>query len=358
MTSTAPKSRPSWRQKLPRQALTLAISAAGTAIFHLLALPLPFLFGPLFLCLFAALLGAPLLGTGQVAVGARTILGLAVGASITPAVIHQLPQMAASVIFVPVYVLLIGLIGVPFFQRICGFDRATAYYASMPGGLQDMVVFGQEAGADVRALALIHATRILIIVTIAPILMVNLFGVTLSNPIGAPAADMPVDQMLLMIGAAFLGWKGGERIGLFGATIIGPLLVSAILSISGLLHQRPPAEALNVAQFFIGSAIGVSYVGVTLRELRKDVLAGIAFVVILAILAFIMMEIVVQAGFAQPVEGFLSFTPGGQAEMTVLAIIAGADLGFIVVHHLVRLLVVIAGAPIMAHLIGVRSRRK
>ncbi len=358
MTSRSDHPRPIRRRKLPRQVLALAISAMGTALFQQLGLPLPFLFGPLFACLAAALLGAPLIGTGQVAVGARTILGLAVGASITPAVMQQLPQMAASVIFVPVYVLLIGLIGIPFFQRVCGFDRATAYYAAMPGGLQDMVVFGQEAGADVRALALIHATRILIIVTIAPLLMVNLFHVTLSNPIGAPARDVPLDQLLLMAAAAFLGWKGGERIGLSGAAIIGPLIVAAILSLSGILHQRPPAEALNAAQFFIGSAIGVSYVGVTLRELRKDVLAGIAFVVILAILAFIMMEIVVQAGFAQPIEGFLSFTPGGQAEMTVLAIISGADLGFIVVHHLVRLMVVIAGAPIMAHVIGLRAGRE
>ena len=358
MISHSDHARPIPRQKLPKQALTLAISMIGTAIFHQLGLPLPFLFGPLFACLAAALLGAPLIGTGQVAVGARTILGLAVGASITPAVMHQLPQMAASVIFVPVYVLLIGMIGVPFFQRFCGFDRATAYYASMPGGLQDMVVFGQEAGADVRALALVHATRILVIVTIAPLLMVNLFHVTLSNPIGAPARDMPVEQLLLMVAAAFLGWKGGERIGLFGATIIGPLILSAILSLTGFLHQRPPAEAMNIAQFFIGSAIGVSYVGVTLRELRKDVLAGIAFVAILAVLAFIMMEIVVQAGFAQPIEGFLSFTPGGQAEMTVLAIISGADLGFIVMHHLVRLMVVIAGAPVLARIIGLRARRE
>ena len=59
-------------------------------------------------------------------------------------------------------------------------------------------------------------------------------------------------------------------------------------------------------------------------------------------------EIVVQFGFANPVEGFLSFAPGGQAEMTVLGIIAGADLGFVVVHHLTRIVLVITGAPIVA----------
>ncbi len=98
--------------------------------------------------------------------------------------------------------------------------------------------------------------------------------------------------------------------------------------------------------------------GVTLHELRRDVLAGIVFVFILAILAFIVTEIVVQLGLASPIEGFLSFAPGGQAEMTVLAIVAGADLGFVVVHHLVRLTLVILGAPIVAHAMGLRKGRK
>jgi uncharacterized protein len=54
------------------------------------------------------------------------------------------------------------------FRRM-GFDPATAWYAAMPGGLADMVTFGQEAGADVRALSLIQATRVLIIVLAAPL---------------------------------------------------------------------------------------------------------------------------------------------------------------------------------------------
>lgn len=150
---------------------TLMLALAGAATFHLLGLPLPFLFGPMSFCLAAALTGARLRGMGPVSVGARTILGVAVGASITPQVVAQIPQMALSVALVPVYVLLIGLIGVPFFRRL-GFDPATSYYAAMPGGLQDMVIFGQEAGADVRALSLIHATRVAVLVTIAPAILV------------------------------------------------------------------------------------------------------------------------------------------------------------------------------------------
>lgn len=338
-----------------RRGLTIALAALGVCLFKALSLPLPFLFGPMFACLVAALAGVPLKGLGQVGVAFRTILGVAVGASITPDVIARLPQMALSVSLIPVYIAVIALVGVPFFRKVYRFDWPTSWYAAMPGGLQDMVIFGTEAGGNMRALSLIHATRVLIIVTVAPVILTRGFGVSLTNPIGAPIASLPLSEMALMAVAAIVGWKGGERIGLFGASILGPMIVTAVLSLAGLIHARPPAEAIVAAQFVIGMGIGVGYVGVTLIELRRVVSAGVLFVLLLAVLAFVFTEIVVQLGLAHPVEGFLAFAPGGQAEMTVLSIIAGADLGFVIVHHLTRILLVITGAPLAARLMRVKD---
>lgn len=339
---------------LPRLG-TLALALTGAAAFWALGLPLPFLFGPMGVCLAAALIGVRLKGMGEVSVGARTILGVAVGASVTPEVIGQIPQMAMSVALIPLYVVLIGVIGVPFFRRL-GFDPVTSYYAAMPGGLQDMVIFGQEAGGDARALSLIHATRIAVIVTLAPAILTWLYDAPPTGAIGAPVRDLPPGELMLMVAAALIGWKGGERIGLFGASILGPMIVTAALSLMGFIHYRPPAEAIMAAQLFIGIGIGVHYVGVTLRELRQFVLAGLAFVLILAALAAAFTEFVTLTGLAQPVEGFLAFSPGGQAEMTVLALVVGADMGFVILHHLTRIVIVIMGAPIAARLFRVKPK--
>lgn len=336
---------------------TVAVATAGVAVFWSVGAPLPFLFGPMAACLLAALLGQRLQGMGQLGHAMRTILGVAIGSSITPEVVADLPRMAASVALIPLYIGIIGLIGVPFFSRVCGFDRITAFYAAMPGGLQDMVLFGKEAGGDVRALSLVHATRILVIVTLAPMILVFGFGASLSNPIGAPAATLPPGELAIMVVAALVGWKGGARIGLFGASILGPLILTAILSLADVIHTRPPAEAILAAQFFIGMTIGVYYVGITLAELRRDVLAGIAFMVLLATLAAAFTELVVLLDLARPIEAFLAFSPGGQAEMTVLAIVAGAELGFVIVHHVTRIVLVITLAPIVARW-GAVSRGK
>ncbi len=343
---------------LKDRGLTLLISAAGTAFFYALSLPLPFLFGPLAACLLAALAGLPLKGLGSLSVAARTIIGVAVGASITPEVVERLPDMVASVSLIPIYIALIAAVGVPFFHKVYGFNLATSWYAAMPGGLQDMVIFGQEAGGDPRALSLIHATRVLIIITIVPLILTKGFDISLNNPIGDPVVGMPWHELLLMVAAALIGWKAGERIGLFGASILGPMILAAILSLTDLIHFRPPSEAILGAQFMIGLAIGVGYVGVTLAEIKRDVAAGVLFVALLAILAAIFTEIVVALGFAKPLEGFLAFAPGGQAEMTILAIVVGADLGFVIVHHLVRVIFVITCAPLAARFLRIRPDDK
>lgn len=342
------------RSRLIHRFATFGVAVAGTAAFCWADLPLPFLFGPMFACLIAALLGVPLAGFGQLSAAARTILGVAVGASITPALFAQLPAMASSIALVPVFILIIGLVGVPFFRKVWNLDPPTAYYAAMPGGLQDMVIFGIEAGANPRTLSLIHATRVLCIVSLSPLVLAHFYAADLSHPIGSPANELPVRELMIMAAAALIGWNLGERVGLFGATIIGPLILTAALSLGDVIHTRPPKEAILIAQFFIGSVIGAHFVGVTLSELKRVVLAGVTYVGVIGVLAILFAQVVIHIGAGPEVEAFLAFAPGGQAEMAILAIVTGADLGFVVAHHVVRIVLVIIGAPLAAALLRQR----
>jgi membrane AbrB-like protein len=334
--------------------VTLALASGGAWLFLAAGGPLPMLLGPMSACLIAAIAGVQLRDMGLWAILMRTMLGVAAGASVTPALITRLPDMALTLAMVPAFILVAVAIGYPFFRRLCGFDHPTAYYAAMPGGLNDMLVFGEEAGADMRALALIHATRVLVIVTLTPFLIGLIWGLPLDRPPGAPAATMPPHELTLMAGAALLGWKGAERAGLFGAAIIGPMLLTAGMSLGGLITHRPPAEAITVAQFFIGLSVGVRYVGITLRELRIDVAASIGYCLVLAAATLLFVEAIVLADLAPPLDAFLAFAPGGQAEMMVLALIAGADIAFVVTHHVIRIVLVITLAPIVARLRALR----
>lgn len=326
----------------------LITGLVGVLVFHLLALPLPWLLGPIFASLLAALLRLPLRGIRPLNDAMRTILGVAVGATLTPSVIATIPGMWPTLVLVPLMVLCIGLTGIPYFKRVWGYDSATAYYATMPGGLQDMLVFGEEAGANVRTLSLIQATRVMVIVVALPFILQGVWNADLSNPPGVPTADLPLQEMLIMIGCAGFGWWAALRVRLFGATILGPLLVTAGVTMAGGLQNRPPAEAIWAAQFFIGTTIGTKYVGVTVAEVRRDLAAGAGFCGLLIVLTLFFVEAIYSFGLAPGREALLAFAPGGQAELTVLALIVGADVAFVVTHHTFRLFLVILGAPLFA----------
>ena len=329
-------------------ALTHAIAGVGVAVFIMLGLPLPWLLGPIFACLAAALAGVPMQGIATLNNLMRTILGVAVGATFTWALLITMAGMWTTLILVPLMVFLIGLLGVPYFQRLWGFDFPTSYYAAMPGGLQDMLLFGEEAGGDVRALSLIHATRVMVIVVALPFILKGYWDVDLSNPPGVTATTLPLSQLILMVACGVAGWQGAKAIGLFGASILGPMILAALLALSGILQHRPPAEAIWMAQFFIGMTVGTKYAGVTGPELKRDVLAALGFCLILLVLSAIFVEAIHLLELAPPMETLLAFAPGGQAEMTILALIAGADMAFVIAHHVLRIVVVILGAPIAA----------
>lgn len=337
-------------------ARTFAIALAGVALFHLAALPLPWLLGPIAACLLASLTGTRLRGVKPLNDAMRTILGVAVGATLTPAVLATVPGMWPTLVMVPVMVLCIGAIGVPYFQQLWGYDFPTAYYATMPGGLQDMLVFGEEAGGNVRSMSLIHATRVLVIVSILPFLLKGIWQADLSNLPGVPLTTVPWAEGLLMIACALVGWQGARRIGLFGASILGPLILTAALTLAGLLHNRPPAEAIWAAQFFIGLTVGSKYAGITMAEVRRDLVAALGFCLILILLTVLVVESVYMLGLAPGMEALLAFAPGGQAELTVLALIVGADAAFVVAHHVTRLFFVILGAPVAARWLSSEPR--
>lgn len=335
-------------------AFTHAIAALGVACFFALDLPLPFLFGPMFACLLAAFAGFPLAALKPVNATMRTILGVAVGATITTSFLLALPSLWQTLIFVPVSLLLIGGLGVPYFQRLCGYDFPTSYYAAMPGGLQDMLVFGEEAGGNLRAISLIHATRVLVIVIVLPVILLSVWDVDLTAPPGAPVTTIAEHELALMAFCAIAGWRIAKWAGLFGASILGPMVLAGMFSVAGLITTRPPAEAIWAAQFFIGLTVGINYKGINLSELRRDVVAGVGFCLLLSGITALCLQIIALTEVAPLQEALLALTPGGQAELVVLTIIIGADVAFVVAHHVFRLLLVILGAPIAARVFGAK----
>ena len=73
--------------------------------------------------------------------------------------------VAISFALLPGYVIFTSVVCYAYYRKVAGKDRVTSYFASMPGGLSDMVLLGEAFGGDVRQIALSHSVRILVVVT-------------------------------------------------------------------------------------------------------------------------------------------------------------------------------------------------
>ena len=213
-----------------------------------------------------------------------------------------------------------------------------------------MVVFGIEAGGNPRTLSLVHATRSLILITIAPIVLTQFFGLELDNPLGAPITELPMIENIGLFMTGIVGMLLFRRLRLFGADILGPLLLSAPLAMLGILTHRPSEEMIILSQFFIGLGVGIHYQGITLREMRRDIVAGISFVAIIVLIALLTLLGASQVSDIPLFELFLCFWPGGQAEIAVMTLAAGGSVSIVVLHHIVRIFLVITGAPVLHQL--------
>lgn len=328
--------------------ITILIGVAGGLLAEYLAIPLPWLLGPLATTALASIAGIQTQSSKKALAPARTFLGVAIGASFTPALIGRIDEMLLSLAFLPLYLAVLAMIGYPFFHRLCGFDKPTAYYSTMPGGLPDMIAFGAAAGADVRILSIVQATRAFAVVVMLPLFMSMALGIefTRGQVVGSHWNDIPWQEEILILTCAMGGWFVASKLRIKGATIIGPMIAAAFMSLTGLISHRPPIEIMMVAQLIVGISIGCRYANTDRKTIFIAAGAALGFCALIFALSAGVAGLVTLIGDIPILDTLLAFAPGGQAEMTLLAIIVGADAAFVSLHHVCRVFIVVVGAPI------------
>ncbi len=332
-----------------RVAIGYGIGFAGASLFVFLKLPLPWFLGALTVCLIAAVLNVPFTPPRFMSIPVRAVLGVAIGASFTPALMDNFVGMIGSLLMLVPYMVIIIAAGMLFFRRLAGFDAPTAFFAAVPGGLTDMVSMGADAGANPRTVTLVQATRILLIVFLLPFWLQLADGQGLGGaPLpGSPLAQLGIWDGLVLLGLGFFGWQLAMRIGLAGAPLIGPMLLSGIVHATGLSAAKVPIEIIVLAQVTLGVLLGAQFRGVTWKEFSTTLAWSSVFAVILVIVTgFVAIGVSHLTGF-DSTSVLLAYAPGGQAEMNLLAYILGLDVAFTALHHLVRLAIVIFGAQMV-----------
>jgi hypothetical protein len=351
---------------LLRVAAALTIGAVGGYIFAHFRLPLPWMLGSMAACTIAALAGAPIRGPARPFVAPMTmIVGVVLGTAFTPATFGHLHLWFAPLAGLVVSVVIAALACITYLRCAIGFDIRTAYFAGMPGGLVEMITLGQQSGADIRTVALVHSSRILFVVFTLPFVFQALSGVQIS----APASVAPAHWHLasLQLSFAWLAVVAGAGAGLGyllrlrAPFLLGPMLLSAGIHVLGWSSFAAPPGVLNVAQWILGTSIGCRFVGIPAREVLRVLAYSVGSTAILfAVTAGVAFAVSRVSEFGA-IPLMLAYAPGGLTEMSLMAISLQMEVAFVAANHVLRVVMVTVGAALLLplltrHELGPRCR--
>lgn len=329
----------------------LLLGLVGGWLFWRAGLPLPWMLGPMTVCTVAALLRAPIAAPGVVRAPMSAVIGVLLGSAFTPDVVSRAPEWIVSVVGLAGFVVVAGTACVLFFRYIARFDPVTAYFSGMPGGLVEMVIVGEAKGGDGRTIALVHSARILLVVMTLPFLVQWVEGVSLGARAAAGPSifDAPLSAEVWILVCGFAGAFLGHVLRLPAAMLLGPMLVSGLVHVTGLSDFKPPAEIVAAAQVVLGVTIGARFVGTAPREILRILALSLGSTAILLALTLGFATVVGRIMGIGTVPLILAYSPGGLAEMSLVAIAVQTEVAFVAAHHLMRIIFVMFGAaPVFA----------
>lgn len=335
---------------------TIALGAVGGALFNYLTLPLPWMLGPMAIVMIGTLAGMRL----YIPRGFRnlmvTVLGIMLGSAFTPAVVARMGEWVVTLSALVLWMGLVGAAAYVYLRSVAEYDSITSFFSATPGGLAEMMLVGGQMGGDERTIALTHATRIVIVVFAIPFWF--RFGGYLSAGAARPSVGLfdlaPLDVIILAL-CATLGYLAARAVRIPAAQLLGPMVLSAAVHLGGLTTSKPPDVILAGAQIVIGGALGCRFAGVTLERIaRIAVHAAVTAVIMLG------AAIATAAGLARltgiAFSGIvLAFSPGGLAEMSLIALALAIDTAFVASHHIVRISMVVVMAPVVFRLLRRRE---
>ena len=364
-----PEAQPRGRPAAPRGWLgrvdaarilrTLAIGALGGAAFFAFELPLAWMLGAMVFTTVASLGGARLKLPPRMRGLFVTILGVFLGSAFTPEVLDSVARWPLSMAGLALYVGAVTGVLYVYFRRVQKFDRVTAYFSATPGGLSEMVIAGGALGGDDRRIALVHAARVLMVVMIIPFGFRFVEGEAANTTgQGLALADAEWSEMWALLASAVVGPFLGRALRLPAYRMVGPMLVSAAVHVTGLSHSPPPWELVAMAQVVIGCAVGSRFSGVPLAQVGATITAsaGSTVLMLLTTLAFAWTVNHSTGLGLEPL--ILAYSPGGLAEMSMIALALGIETAFVATHHVFRIGLIVITAPLLFRLLERFGRRR
>lgn len=213
-----------------------------------------------------------------------------------------------------------------------------------------MVSIGEEMGANVYKVALMQATRLLLVIFSLPLIIKHWAHIDLNSNITftPPMREVSLLDLGLLIVLGIVGILSGKKLKISGGDLIAPMILSSIFYLNGWIVSKPPDEILKFVQIVLGSSIGFSFLGVPMKDLVKTIISTIGYFILLLSTCLLTIMLVHEITDIDLLSIILAFAPGGQAAINLIAIVVAANIPYVALHHVLRIFFVMTISPIFA----------
>ena len=326
--------------------IALAIGAVGAALGWALSFPLFVLTGPALLVSVVGIIGPALRITPLVRDGAFLVLGIGIGAGVTPQagqLLLDLPLAAVGILLMLVAIIWLSRV---LLVRGFGFDRRSAVLAGSPGHLSYVLGLGISFDLDTTRVTVVQAVRLLALTFLVPFAALAM-GVTVDAGALVSGAPMSGVHLAALAVASLLFGLILERMRVPAPFLLGGLFCSSATHVMNLTPGTLPPALAWPAFLILGTLIGSRFTSITVRELGQSLMAGLGSTLIALICAGAAAVIVAPLIDVPLIHVLVAFAPGGLETMIAMGAVLGANPGFVAACHVARLFMLTVLVPLM-----------
>jgi len=333
-------------------AILLFCSLALGFILQHFNFPAALLMGPMLVGVVMALCGATISIDPRIFIGCQSILGCMIALTLSPGILTVLLSDWLLVLMVLMLTLLASGLSGWLLVRFSSLPGPTGAWGSSPGGASAMVAMAGEFGADVRLVAFMQYLRVLFVAAAAAMVA----HLSMENGAGVapviewfPSLDWRFAATLAIAAAG--AWLG-KRLHIPAGALLIPMLVGAVLHVTGTLSMQVPEWLLALAYAFIGWTVGLRFtpaiVLLALKTLPQMVVSIVGLILLCGFMAWMLTLLL-------PVDlltAYLATSPGGLDTVAIIATGSHADIGFVMAMQSLRLFSILLLGPAMARFIS------
>ena len=334
----------------------IGLSVAIAAFLVWLHAPAALLLGPVVAAIVVASNGGKVVLPVGPSVVAQGIVGCMIAKMVPLSIVGDIlghwPLFAFGVVSVIVMSSLLGWL----MMRLQVLPGTTALWGCSPGAASVMTIMGEAYGADIRLVAFMQYSRVLLVAAIAAA-VAKLFGVSAVHQAGAivwfpEIAWLPLVETL---GLAVAGPVVARYLRSPAGAFLVPLLGGIVLTHLGWVEIELPAWLLAASYALVGWNTGLRFSRPLLIHAARAlprILAGTLTLIVLCggVAAFM----VVVAGI-DPMTAYLATSPGGSDSIAIIAAASNVDVSFVMAMQTVRMIVVMFVAPVLTKFIATRA---